>query len=377
MNNNFDSVPENLKRFIDPSLDRDTRLMAARGLVPIPPEDMALVLYYLTSDDDEEIVKESEASLFTIPDTAIESVLSNSSTPAGFLDYFARKSENVSHIEKIIINNNTYDSTIEYLANNTHNQALIELISDNHQRILRSHEIVDALSTNPAISRSTLDKVISFISLYMEKEVVIPDTLKDKQIPAEEIDSKLEEIESKLEGVEGSFLDGIEIPDELVRENEVDGEIELEEDEQSIAYQNLFITIKNMSLPEKLKLCIMGNAEARRILIKEPNRVVALASLKNPRITEMEVGLAAQSTTVSEEVLREIGNNRDWTRHYDIKLALVTNPKSPPDVSMNFIRHLRDKDLKEIRRSKNVPGVISTAAKRIIQQKQESQKLKL
>nr|NIT14728.1 hypothetical protein [Candidatus Dadabacteria bacterium] len=69
MNNNFDSVPENLKRFIDPSLDRDTRLMAARGLVPIPPEDMALVLYYLTSDDDEEIVKESEASLFTIPDT--------------------------------------------------------------------------------------------------------------------------------------------------------------------------------------------------------------------------------------------------------------------------------------------------------------------
>ncbi|NIV41585.1 MAG: hypothetical protein GWN11_04530 [Candidatus Dadabacteria bacterium] len=121
----------------------------------------------------------------------------------------------------------------------------------------------------------------------------------------------------------------------------------------------------------------MGNAEARRILIKEPNRVVALAALKNPRMSDIEVSLAAQSTTVSEEVLREIANNREWTKHYDIKLSLVTNPKSPADVSMNFIRHMRDKDLKQISRSKNVPGVISSAARRIIQQKQESQKHKL
>ncbi|NIP38424.1 MAG: hypothetical protein GWM89_05080 [Candidatus Dadabacteria bacterium] len=132
-----------------------------------------------------------------------------------------------------------------------------------------------------------------------------------------------------------------------------------------------------MKLPEKLKLCLMGNAEARRILIKEPNRVVALAALKNPRMSDIEVSLAAQSTTVSEEVLREIANNREWTKHYDIKLSLVTNPKSPADVSMNFIRHMRDKDLKQISRSKNVPGVISSAARRIIQQKQESQKHKL
>lgn len=91
----------------------------------------------------------------------------------------------------------------------------------------------------------------------------------------------------------------------------------------------------------------------------------------------MEINLAAQSTSVSEDVLREIGNKRDWTRHYDIKVSLVNNPKSPPDISMNFIRHMRDRDLKVISKSKNVPGVVSSAAKRIVQQKQESQSLKL
>ena len=377
MKYDFDAVPENLKKFIDPSLDRDTRLMAARGLVPIPPEEMALVLFYLTSDDDEEIVKESEKSLSSIPDNAIDRVLSNSSSPSELLDYFARKSENDNHIEKIILNNSTSDSTIQHLAQNVRNQTLIELISDNHQRILRSHEIVDALSQNPSISRSTLDKVISFITLYLEKHVKIPDFLKDQPHEDSEIQEQLQDAEMNVAEVEVSFLDEIEIPEEFIEENEFNGQLELEEDEQSTTYQNILFAIKKLSLPEKLKLCLIGNAAARRALIKEPNRIVALAALRNPRITDMEISLAAQSTSVSEDVLREIGNNRDWTRHYDVKVSLVNNPKSPPDISMNFIRHMRDRDLRVISTSKNVPGVVRVAAKRIIQQKQESQSLKL
>lgn len=372
MEYNLESIPENLRRFIDPSLDRDTRIMAARGLVPIPLEDMALVLYYLTFDKDDEVVNESKQSLFTLPYNTLERVLSNESVPDGLLDYFAKNTENDIHFEKIIINNATSDSTIQYLAENIHNQYLIELISDNHQRILRSHEIVYALSKNPAISRSNLDKVISFISLYLEKEVNIPQALQDSSEEPQQVDQS----EAIVESVESSFLDEVEIPEEFLEEEGEEGELDLEE-EQSPKYQNLFFAIKSMTLPEKLKLCIMGNAEARRILVKEPNRVVALAALKNPRMTDMEINIAAQSTSVSEEVLREISNNRDWTKHYDIKVSLVTNPKSPADVSMNFIRHMRDKDLKLLSRSKNVPGVVSTAARRILMQKEESQKLKL
>lgn len=377
MNNNIYTVPDNLRKFIDPSLDRDTRLMAARGLVPIPPEDMALVLFYLTSDSDQEIVKESEKSLFSIPSNAMERVLSNNSSSPEFLDYIAKKSEHESYIEKIILNNNTHDSTIQFLAQNIHNQTLIELISDNHQRILRSHEIVGALSKNPAISRSTIDKVISFITLYLEKEIKITDYIKEHDRKDPEPLEQEKDTEIRVAEVKDSFLDEIEIPEELVEEHEVDGQIELEEDEQSVTCQNLLFTIKKMSFPEKLKLCLLGNAEARRVLIKDPNRIVALAALRNPRITDMEIALASQSTTVSEEVLREIGNERNWTRNYEVKVSLVLNPKSPPDISMNFIRHMRERDLKEISRSKNVPGVVSSAAKRIIQKKLESKKINL
>lgn len=375
MNDNIQQLPENLRRFVDPSLDRDMRLMAARGLVPIPPEDMAHVLSYLITDDDSEIVQEAEKSIQALPQNILERLLAGTSAPSQLLDYFSRNTDNEKYLEFAIINPRTPDSTIEYLAEHVHVQKLIDLISDNHQRILRSHEIVDALSRNPAISRSTLDKVISFVSLYLEKEIVVPERLQ-QNISDDMTQEDLLDAEQKIAEVSSSFLDKVELSEEFIEEKEIEEEEDLEE-EQSVVYQNLLFAIKKMKLPEKLKLCLLGNAEARRILIKEPNRVVALAVLKNPKITEVEVNLAAQSTSVSEDILREIAKNREWARHYDIKYSLVTNPKSPPDISMNFLRHIRERDLREISRSKNVPGVIATAAKRIIQQKQESQKLKL
>ncbi|NIU86526.1 MAG: hypothetical protein GWN56_04280, partial [Nitrosopumilaceae archaeon] len=53
-------------------------------------------------------------------------------------------------------------------------------------------------------------------------------------------------------------MDDVEIPEEFIEEEEEVGDLELEE-EQSMKHQNLLFAIKSMTLPEKLKLCIMGN----------------------------------------------------------------------------------------------------------------------
>jgi hypothetical protein len=72
---------------------------------------------------------------------------------------------------------------------------------------------------------------------------------------------------------------------------------------------------------------------------------------------------------VCDDVLRVVANNRDWTKGYQVKLALVTNPRCPQAAALKFINYLQDKDLRQMMRSKDVPSVISTHARRILTKK--------
>jgi hypothetical protein len=72
---------------------------------------------------------------------------------------------------------------------------------------------------------------------------------------------------------------------------------------------------------------------------------------------------------VCDDVLRVVANNRDWTKSYQVKLALTTNPRCPQAAAVKFINYLQDKDLRHMMRSKDVPSVISTHARRILTKK--------
>jgi hypothetical protein len=78
---------------------------------------------------------------------------------------------------------------------------------------------------------------------------------------------------------------------------------------------------------------------------------------------ESEVARISASRNVSEDVLRVIANNREWTRHHQIKLNLVANPRCPFAFASKLIPHLRDHELKALARSKNVAGSVVSAAK--------------
>ena len=84
------NLPDYLRKFVDPSLPRELRLNAARGLITIPPKNLVKVLYSLTLDEDEEISKEAKASLKSMPDEVIGTVLDDTSTSPKLLDYIAR-----------------------------------------------------------------------------------------------------------------------------------------------------------------------------------------------------------------------------------------------------------------------------------------------
>ncbi|HET6149133.1 MAG TPA: hypothetical protein VFH68_16465 [Polyangia bacterium] len=125
------------------------------------------------------------------------------------------------------------------------------------------------------------------------------------------------------------------------------------------------IDFGKLKLFEKIRLATLGNSFCRQTLLRDSNRLVAMAAIRSPGITEQEVIRAAGNRAVSEDVIRYIANNKDHVKNYPIKLALVGNAKCPLALSLRMLPHLRPEDLKHLARSKNVPNALSVAARKL------------
>ncbi|MEO8215163.1 MAG: hypothetical protein ABI560_18330, partial [Myxococcales bacterium] len=119
-----------------------------------------------------------------------------------------------------------------------------------------------------------------------------------------------------------------------------------------------------------IRLATLGNAYCRQNLLRDSNRMVAMAVIRSPQITDGEIAKAAGNRSLSEEVIRYIGNRKELVKQYPVKLALVGNAKCPLAVALRLLPTLNADDIKHIARSKNVPGALSASAKRLAAPKQ-------
>jgi len=136
----------------------------------------------------------------------------------------------------------------------------------------------------------------------------------------------------------------------------------MENNGSDASIRSLYQKIQTMSVSEKLDLARKAPKEARSILIRDSNKLVQLAVVSSPKITESEILAIASSRQVNDDVLKEIGMNKDWLRNYQVRLALVNNPKTPLSITMAQITYLNQRDLALLAKSKGVPRPIVTAA---------------
>jgi len=122
--------------------------------------------------------------------------------------------------------------------------------------------------------------------------------------------------------------------------------------------------IAKMGFSERLKTAIKGTREMRAILIRDPNKVISTSVLSSPKLTDVEIESFARMTTVPEEVLRIIGNNRIWLKNYSILTCLTRNPKTPVAISLRLMNRLSDRDLTMLSVDRNVPDPLRIAARR-------------
>ena len=130
--------------------------------------------------------------------------------------------------------------------------------------------------------------------------------------------------------------------------------------------QNIFQRLQKLTVSEKILLALRGGKEIRTLLLRDPNKDVALGVLENPKITETELEVIAKSRTTSDEALRRITRKREWMKTYGIMHALVTNPKTPPGVVLPLISQLRTRDLAILVKNRNVSEGVRNTAKKIL-----------
>ncbi len=125
--------------------------------------------------------------------------------------------------------------------------------------------------------------------------------------------------------------------------------------------------LAKMTVPEKLIAAMKGGREMRSVLVRDSNKLVALAVLSSPKLTDSEVESIARMGSVSEDVLRTIAHTRAWVKNYGVVVALVQNAKTPLAISMNLMSRLIEKDLKMLSTNRNVPETLRiTARKKIV-----------
>ena len=129
--------------------------------------------------------------------------------------------------------------------------------------------------------------------------------------------------------------------------------------------------IAKLNITERIALAMRGNKEERSLLIRDSTKLVALAVLDSPKVSDGEVEKFALQKNVLEAVLRAIPMRRRFMKSYSIVRNLVFNPRTPMDISLGLMKNLLINDLKNLSGNKEVSDTVRKLALRSFKQKME------
>jgi len=344
-----------VEQFRRPGVPRDLRLMAAQGVLPLKPEDLVELWTSLAGDSDETVRKAADGSLSSFPAAELQPILKSRDTPPGVLAWaVARRPER--ELREIALQNTSLpDEAIEALAP-TLPQALAELVVINQTRLLRRTSLLVALESNAGLNNDQKRRLRELReSFHIGEVAAAPPTLAPAPEPAPAPAPEPEpEPESDIAPPGGAFL----------TEEEAVVTYLSEEERQQAEKVSTIQKIYRLNTAEKLITALKGSREERAILIRDPNRLVSMGVLGSPKITEAEIESFSAMKNVSDQVLREIGNHREWTKRYAVINNLVRNPRTPLGLALNLVPRLGPRDVKSIAFDRNVPEPVRKIAQK-------------
>jgi regulator of extracellular matrix RemA (YlzA/DUF370 family) len=371
------------------------KLAAASGLLPLSQSDLLEVLVALRYSENAEIAEAAVETLASQDSEDLLSAASSNETSPAVLDYLAAFSKGPRQIhEAVILNNKTSDQAVASLAASTSDGSLLDLIANNQQRLIRFPKIIDAILANsdrtPEAERRARETKQEFFEKERGAQQIAQElrtrgntaaaeffesadlggglSVEDAWLIAEHIEVSDADLDTSWLPSERYEELRTETPEEHAANFKRVVEFErIELGEVPAERVSLIRRIMFMNARDRMKMAMKGDREARSILIRDSNRVVATAVIQNPRVTDQEVENIAAMRTVADEVLRLIAMNRNWARSYLIIHNLVRNPRTPIPTVINTLPRIRTKDLKNLSQNRNVSEATRRQALRLSQ----------
>lgn len=384
-----------VKSIISGNAPPAARLAAARGLLPLPQADLLEALVHLGADNDPNIASAAQSTLAEQQPQDLLSLARTDDVAPSVLGYMASLSSAGRDLHEAVAGNlNTPDEAIALLARITADASLLEFITLNQQRLIRAPGIIDAILLNPARTAEAERRAKETRREFFEKErgarqIAQELRARGNSAAAEFFESAelasgagalsvddawviAQHIEVSDADIDDSWLARefieemmVETPDQIAANAQAVINAERLEGNASPERISLIRRIMFMSVKDRVKLATKGDREARGILIRDSNKIVATGVIHNPRLSDQEVENIATMRTVAEEVLRLIGMNRAWARSYPIIHNLARNPRTPMATAVHILPRIRTKDLKSISTSRNVSEAVRRQAYRL------------
>jgi hypothetical protein len=333
---------------------KELRLMAAQGALPLKPEDLVELWTDLTRDPDEQIKQTAVASLTGFPAPDFLPILKSKETPTPVLAWAVTHRTERELREVTLQNVSLPDEAIEDLAGGLP-QELAELVVINQTRLLRRTSLLETLETNPHLNNDQRRRLRELRETFK-----IGEQYQEKPPPPPP------EPEEPKAAEEARTLPAISLEPEIHTEDDALvrylSDDERRETEKVSAVQKLY----RLNTKEKIVTAFQGTREERAILVRDPNRIVSAAVLGSPKVTDGEIEAFAGMKNVSDQVLREIGTHKEWTKRYAVVANLVRNPRTPIGIGIALVSRLNPKDMKAVAVDKNVPEAIRKAAQKFV-----------
>ncbi|HKV09786.1 MAG TPA: hypothetical protein VJ725_16710 [Thermoanaerobaculia bacterium] len=323
--------------------NRQLQMLAAEGLLPLPPEQLIPVQVSLTLGSDMEVAALAAESLKKVDARFAQSYLAREAGPE-VLAFFAGYVTHPLVIETLLRRRDVPRPILADLARRLPAD-LQEILLLRQDAIVEAPEILEALEQNPDLSSYSQRRIDEY------REHLLP---RDRSVrPAEPaVEDEIDDFELAAEV-------------EAARELPESGEVDVEKTKLSEGQ------IRTLSIPARLKLTRGAPRSLRAILIRDNNSLIAVSVITNNSLTDQEVEQTASNRAVVEEVLEAIARNRQWSAKYNVAKALVQNPRTYLPTALRLMTRLSVRDLRDLSRDRNVADAIRSTALRLYTIKQK------
>ena len=347
-----------VEQFRQGRVPRDLRLMAAQGALPLGPVDLADLLEFLLHDVDQEIRDSASASLAALPADVMLALARDRSSLPGLLSWILTHREEREVQEAVLQNTTLPDEAIEARAS-TLPEELAELVVINQVRLLRRTSLLEALEQNQGLSKDQRRRLRELresfhIGEQPPEAAAAPAAAAPAPPPTEEPEEEEPPPPANDAEAVARYL----------------GAEERQDNEKVSAVTRLY----RQNTAQKMISALKGTREDRAILVRDPNRLVSSAVLGSPKLTDVEIESFAGMKSLSDEVLRRIGNHKEWTKRYGVIANLVKNPRTPLGISIGLVSRLNPRDIKGLAVDRNVPEVIRKQAQKFLKGGSEDKK---